>query len=717
MKAPHALLSSSSMCPLAKIDSYCQGLGKQILAKPKPEGLDGVHRESVKVCGRCTDAWTLLLDHLSDPTLKPKTGSYSTFSTKHHDNAAELKISAQSCALCQLFFVHGESHQSGRDALHPSVWSNLWTRPKNFLIEFWILHTGFEPPQVSDICYKFDDRILSRGVWFDFAQAETHTSSVFHDRDIAQYPPFDLARRWVAECTSCHTSLCGTPRCDGLPTRLIDVGDNVTDPKLVITAETDCIRSPGDQVLYVALSHCWGQQVSASRTTVLTIGEHTQRMRLSTLEPNFQDAIIATRSLGYRYLWIDTFCIVQDSDKDWQLECSRMAMVYAGAQVTLAAAASPDMTFGFLKERPRPSGLECIMTIDAIQRFCVRRATNSDKGGLSNRGLDSILNDRAWALQERLLSMRVLHFGLERMAFECRKGVKYEFERPFDGSFVSHRITGSKLPWLTRDPDAARFRTGKLDAFSPFYDVVVEFSACKLTKKDDMLPALSGIAREYSRWNRDEYLAGLWRSSLLQGLCWERARQEYFMGMTMGYPINSAMSTQKEPVTYRTPSWSWASLNREIRVRSGSQSDENIVSSAEVIDAKVCLVGHDPFGQVDGGEIILRGWARNYRFGIITSIPGRLSSLVPSSRSWFFPWLEFIPDDPSGPAYLQDVTFFMLFDTMHRVNDKVWQHWYAIALEPVKRGPEGTFRRIGHAIGLGKSTWIKGGAIRTVRIV
>jgi len=42
----------------------------------------------------------------------------------------------------------------------------------------------------------------------------------------------------------------------------------------------------------------------------------------------FQDAVIASRELGIRYLWIDSLCIIQDSVEDWELECSKMGRVY-----------------------------------------------------------------------------------------------------------------------------------------------------------------------------------------------------------------------------------------------------------------------------------------------------------------------------------------------------------------------------------------------------
>lgn len=46
-----------------------------------------------------------------------------------------------------------------------------------------------------------------------------------------------------------------------------------------------------------------------------------------------------TRELGFAYLWIDSLCIVQGDEADWQNESAKMASVYADAALTIAAAA------------------------------------------------------------------------------------------------------------------------------------------------------------------------------------------------------------------------------------------------------------------------------------------------------------------------------------------------------------------------------------------
>lgn len=67
---------------------------------------------------------------------------------------------------------------------------------------------------------------------------------------------------------------------------------------------------------------------------------------------NFRDAITISREPGLRYMWIDSLCIIQDSDTDWQIESSKMADIYRHGYITIAAVASPDSKGGCFPSNP-----------------------------------------------------------------------------------------------------------------------------------------------------------------------------------------------------------------------------------------------------------------------------------------------------------------------------------------------------------------------------
>lgn len=66
--------------------------------------------------------------------------------------------------------------------------------------------------------------------------------------------------------------------------------------------------SPQDEGGRVALSHIWGSKPGLTLKSTMPIGKEYP-LRLQDLSATFRDAVIVTRGLGYRNLWIDSLCI------------------------------------------------------------------------------------------------------------------------------------------------------------------------------------------------------------------------------------------------------------------------------------------------------------------------------------------------------------------------------------------------------------------------
>ncbi|KAL8990022.1 MAG: hypothetical protein Q9169_008226 [Polycauliona sp. 2 TL-2023] len=224
---------------------------------------------------------------------------------------------------------------------------------------------------------------------------------------------------WLNVCLGSHKT-CRSQHLHSLPSRVIDVGptDGSRDPKLIITL--------GMRAFYVALSHCWGKPTESdppnSRTTSANFEDVMEGCPMHTLPQNFQDAITTVRKLGFRYLWIDALCIIQDSTQDWEKEAAQMDAIYRSAGLTIAATSASSKSDGFLK-RSRCS--RPIMWVppaaNVSEGVCIRyqpdRATYSRQHAIES----SAWNKRGWTFQERILSSRVLHFAQERLYWECRK--------------------------------------------------------------------------------------------------------------------------------------------------------------------------------------------------------------------------------------------------------------------------------------------------------
>jgi hypothetical protein len=126
-------------------------------------------------------------------------------------------------------------------------------------------------------------------------------------------------------------------------------------------------EAEGRPAWYVALSYCWGtkedlDQAPSLTTTSNNFASHIKTIPTDRLSKIIHDAISLTRKLGLRYLWADSLCIIQGSDKeardDWAKESSTMASVYGGAYLTIAAAWGDSMHSGLFTTRPSkaPSG-------------------------------------------------------------------------------------------------------------------------------------------------------------------------------------------------------------------------------------------------------------------------------------------------------------------------------------------------------------------------
>lgn len=144
-----------------------------------------------------------------------------------------------------------------------------------------------------------------------------------------------LALEWLKTCQDSHDCLAQS-RDAWYPSRLLDVscGDSV---RLVITADE---RVSGD---YVTLSHCWGSEPFLFMTPD-NISKFTNGYPVENLSLTFREAITVTKYLDIKYLWIDSYCIMQGDSRiareDWSREAEQMHKVYTNSCLNIGCAHS-----------------------------------------------------------------------------------------------------------------------------------------------------------------------------------------------------------------------------------------------------------------------------------------------------------------------------------------------------------------------------------------
>ncbi|PMD54734.1 uncharacterized protein K444DRAFT_513189, partial [Hyaloscypha bicolor E] len=90
---------------------------------------------------------------------------------------------------------------------------------------------------------------------------------------------------------------------------------------------------------YITLSHCWGQLqlITLTNSNIVTFQEG---LEIRKLPKTFRDAIYVAQRLTVQYIWIDSLCIVQDSEDDRKRESALMMSVFAEAFCNIAATAA-----------------------------------------------------------------------------------------------------------------------------------------------------------------------------------------------------------------------------------------------------------------------------------------------------------------------------------------------------------------------------------------
>ena len=375
-----------------------------------------------------------------------------------------------------------------------------------------------------------------------------------------------LARLWINLCVEGHPS-CPRAQTSFRPSRLIDVG-TAGHPTIRLCERTDVAA----HAKYTTLSYCWGTAPCFTLKEA-NVGDVKKSIFYDILPKTIQDAIIVTRDLDVQYLWVDSLCIIQDSMDDWARECEVMGDIYAGSYCNIAATGASSNKEGCIFGRDPASvlsvGVHSAVSVSPIQDLARNPGSQVRPWQPAiPPGMYAIVNDedvwrldfaeaplcqRAWAVQERLLAPRNLHFGKRQLGFECAEWIACEtFPGGFPGNLVSTAHWKQRCSVRRAMIDRKDIKVGAIDSMRIAWAfLVIEFSKGQLTRPQDKLAAVFGVASKMREAIDSSYLAGLWVNQLLEQLLW---RVEA-----------SAEHLRPRSAVYQAPSWSWAAVNHPVR--------------------------------------------------------------------------------------------------------------------------------------------------------
>jgi hypothetical protein len=356
----------------------------------------------------------------------------------------------------------------------------------------------------------------------------------------------------------------------------------IEDPSFVPGLKLiDCITSDiilAEDKPYVALSYVWG---SGSE-----ISENRNKLP-ETLPNTIKDAIIVTKKLGYRYLWVDRYCIDQENEEEKADQCGKMDVIYQNAELTIIAAIGKDPTYGLPGVSLRKRKAQHLTTCSKIgKHFLI-----STQSWLKEVVHESQWKTRAWTYQEALLSRRRLVFAEEQMYFECYgmyccESVHFPLQtmhrkdmQGFKSVFCSKKLIGI-------------FPKGVGTTSIEIVQRIEEYSELKLTNPSDILRGMLGIFNAFRRSRLGIYhCLGI---PILPSIA-QRAKPIKGWTPSMGFFFGLFWDLQERSERRNGfPSWSWtgwygpvkwewvdATTWRDVKIDSGVQL------SVELIDGQI----------------------------------------------------------------------------------------------------------------------------------
>jgi hypothetical protein len=363
-------------------------------------------------------------------------------------------------------------------------------------------------------------------------------------------PRFDaeIVQNWLRECQKYH----GTCHKHG-ESRHIDKLIDCSNRQIVLVRTLDTVPE------YVALSYVWG--------------DHNTTPKESKEQPNaipqvVEDAFTVTQSLGFRYIWVDKYCVDQDDGLKKHEQIMNMDSVYENASQIIIASAGVDKTRGL----PGVSS-------DRRKKVIPFQHANLSLSWIPPAPHKEILESRwatrGWTYQEASLSRRRLVFTDFQVYLECRSCSSFEslhmplraysqsaklaiFDRPRLFSLPDLVTTPLALsPSQATDSNTKRLplsREWKTMSFNAYVQCAERYSQRILTFDSDSLNAFGGMIKRFESFKvgilrhlwgipffdpHDDHSPGDivdYAGFLLAGLCWKHDMKVKSPRRRKGFP-------------------------------------------------------------------------------------------------------------------------------------------------------------------------------------
>lgn len=397
-----------------------------------------------------------------------------------------------------------------------------------------------------------------------------------HGTSTAASSAYDRFGSWTLSCAADHD----VSKCQVLhrtpPPTLVALG----------SAEDSCVklvqpgRLPPSSFWYAALSYradsreiarLWDDQLQVEDVVLLSI-----------LPQLFQDAIHAARGMRMPYVWIDSLCASAGCARD----AKEVADAFANAKITISATACKDTSGNLFSENPATFRI----ALQDRQEDTSRRDILLGRLPLAKETsrrmyvemADEPISQSVWAFQERVFSRQVAHFATDQLYFECISS--FVSEDGLEERMRYHTVV-DELPEGT---ESYRPKAYVDTPLSRWASIMFDYGKREAAGAEDKVLAISNVARAFQDLVGDEYVAGHWKKTLPETLCWAGQRPRKIAGFV--------------------PSWSWLSIQGvpSVRPRDAMGEGTKVTELAALEDIKVVLADSgNPYGCVTEATISL----------------------------------------------------------------------------------------------------------------
>lgn len=481
------------------------------------------------------------------PHIRPATGLPPGFRDWHFGSLGEVlerRVWCRACALvAEVVELENRAGWDEQDVIACWVWDGLAEKEgdgKPTGATTMRLRIASDIDGLPASFRAFD--LVPLETWFGANKREE--GRLFSGRLVApDHFDLSLVRSWIRCCTEWHGTECidrrpwKTSECGASFLRLI----SLSEEKII-----ECVLPPE----YAALSYVWGKTpvfrtLERNVMDLMQVGSLTRQ----DLPKSIRDAMALARAIGFEYIWVDSICIIQDSDADKSMQIGMMDDIYRRASLIIVAAAGDHANAGIpgLEYGSRSLSQHTIQVSEAFTLVALRP-------DFHNTVAESVWNERGWTYQERLLSRRCL-FSLPNgsIGFQCAKalwGEDYYAESPSLTRCAPMMDIRLNMSWAQpggenmRDSPTVRTKhTPYLHEYSRF---VEEYSERKMTFASDRLLGIDGVLDVFRREFNLRYFYGLPDTIFHLALLWQPRSKIKRVPTDAKYDL---------PLF---PSWSWA---------------------------------------------------------------------------------------------------------------------------------------------------------------